>query len=221
MACTGGRLVHGARHASVDPVLTPSAVGPGVHRAQRIRTLIIWGKFRSDVITTDHGGRRIASRKAAALLHEQLPPAEFLAHSPCPAADPAEFEPRESSCAKARPTTSDGGCRSTDGGLTWSNPVNGVGFDGQGYDKPWIVCDGTSTSPHYGNCYSEIDSTSAGNAEIMSTSTDGGLTWSTGVKRRVPRAHGCIVEEWLDAGLPDWRIDGWTKAAAANPAADA
>ena len=67
--------------------------------------------------------------------------------------------------------------RSTNGGTTWTNPVNAIGFDGQGYDKQWIVCDDTSTSPHYGNCYIEADITSSGNAEIMSTSTDGGLTW--------------------------------------------
>ena len=68
--------------------------------------------------------------------------------------------------------------RSTDGGQTWGNPVNAVGFDGQGYDKNWTVCDNTSTSPYYGNCYTEADITSSGNAEIMSTSSDGGLTWS-------------------------------------------
>lgn len=67
--------------------------------------------------------------------------------------------------------------RSTDG-VTWQNPVQAVGFDGQGYDKNWITCDTTSTSPHYGNCYIEADITSSGNAEFMSVSTDGGQTWS-------------------------------------------
>ncbi|WP_052432565.1 sialidase family protein [Streptacidiphilus carbonis] len=67
--------------------------------------------------------------------------------------------------------------RSADG-LTWQNPVLAVGNDGQGYDKEWIACDNTSTSPHYGNCYIEADITSSGNQEIMSTSTDGGATWS-------------------------------------------
>jgi hypothetical protein len=68
--------------------------------------------------------------------------------------------------------------RSTDG-LTWQNPIHAVGFDGRGYDKNWIVCDDTSTSPHFGNCYIEADITSSGNAEIMSVSTDGGQTWAT------------------------------------------
>jgi hypothetical protein len=67
--------------------------------------------------------------------------------------------------------------RSTNGGTTWTNPVNAIGFDGQGYDKQWIVCDDTSTSPYYGNCYIEADNTSQGNAELMATSSDGGQTW--------------------------------------------
>lgn len=67
--------------------------------------------------------------------------------------------------------------RSTDGGLTWGSATHAVGFDGQGYDKQWVTCDTTSTSPYYGNCYIEVDNTSTGNSELMSTSTDGGQTW--------------------------------------------
>ena len=45
---------------------------------------------------------------------------------------------------------------SSDGGLTWKPPVvvanaNGGGF----FDKDWIVCDTTATSPFYGHCYNE------------------------------------------------------------------
>ena len=67
--------------------------------------------------------------------------------------------------------------RSSDG-LTWQNPVIAAGNDGQGYDKEWVVCDNTTTSPHYGNCYVEVDITSSANRVIMTTSTDGGATWS-------------------------------------------
>ena len=45
-------------------------------------------------------------------------------------------------------------------------------------DKNWIVCDNTASSPFYGNCYTEWDNHGAGNLLQMSTSTDGGLTWS-------------------------------------------
>ncbi|WP_234376790.1 exo-alpha-sialidase [Streptomyces sp. TP-A0356] len=68
--------------------------------------------------------------------------------------------------------------RSTNG-TSWQNPVMAVGNDGRGYDKEWIVCDNTSSSPYYGNCYIEVDITSSGNAVVMSRSTDGGTTWST------------------------------------------
>lgn len=66
-------------------------------------------------------------------------------------------------------------------GTSWQNPVMAVGNDGKGYDKEWIVCDNTSTSPNYGNCYVEVDVTSSGNAVVMSRSTDGGATWSAPV----------------------------------------
>lgn len=45
-------------------------------------------------------------------------------------------------------------------------------------DKNWLVCDNTSTSPFYGHCYSEWDDTNNGDLLQMSTSTDGGQTWS-------------------------------------------
>jgi hypothetical protein len=66
--------------------------------------------------------------------------------------------------------------RSTDGGFTWENPVN-VGPNVVSSDKNWIVCDSTSTSPYYGNCYVEWDNPATGDQILMSTSTDGGLTW--------------------------------------------
>jgi len=66
--------------------------------------------------------------------------------------------------------------RSTDGGFTWDNPVS-VGPNVISSDKNWIVCDSTSTSPFYGNCYVEWDNPDAGDEILMSTSSDGGLTW--------------------------------------------
>ena len=67
--------------------------------------------------------------------------------------------------------------RSTDGGLTWSNPVVAGTAPGTFWDKTWISCDSWAQSPYYGNCYIEFDDNSAGNAVKMVTSTDGGLTW--------------------------------------------
>jgi hypothetical protein len=70
--------------------------------------------------------------------------------------------------------------RSTDGGLTWGNPiqVNSAGGTNN-QDKNWSVCDDTTTSPFYGHCYTEWDDNGNGNLVQMSTSTDGGLTWGT------------------------------------------
>ena len=63
--------------------------------------------------------------------------------------------------------------RSTDGGLTWGQPVTTSTSSGSFYDKNWITCDTWPQSPHYGNCYQEWDDSTL----YMSTSTDGGLTW--------------------------------------------
>jgi hypothetical protein len=76
--------------------------------------------------------------------------------------------------------------RSTDGGKSWGNPIlTAAGSN----DKNWIVCDNTSTSPHFGNCYTEYDNTASSNLMQMRTSTDGGLTWGPG-RATGDNAHG-------------------------------
>ena len=74
--------------------------------------------------------------------------------------------------------------RSTDDGRTWSRPIsipppvsNSVDLD-----KNWTVCDNNASSPFRGHCYTELDNFGAGDLELMSTSTDGGLTWSTPIR---------------------------------------
>lgn len=62
-------------------------------------------------------------------------------------------------------------------GTTWQNPVS-VGAAGSSSDKNWIVCDSWAGSPYYGNCYLEWDDPSAEDEILMSTSSDGGSTWS-------------------------------------------
>jgi hypothetical protein len=71
--------------------------------------------------------------------------------------------------------------RSTDGGLTWQDPVPVSLGPSSFYDKNWIACDTWPGSPHYGNCYTEWDDNGLGNRLLMSTSTDGGLTWGPAV----------------------------------------
>jgi len=65
--------------------------------------------------------------------------------------------------------------RSTDG-VTWQNPVS-VDASSASSDKNWIVCDSWPLSPHYGNCYTEWDDPATDDGILMSTSSDGGLTW--------------------------------------------
>ncbi len=66
--------------------------------------------------------------------------------------------------------------RSVDG-LNWQTPV-GVDVTSPSSDKNWIACDNWMASPHYGNCYVEWDQSGNGDLILMSTSSDGGLTWS-------------------------------------------
>jgi len=75
--------------------------------------------------------------------------------------------------------------RSTDGGLTWGAPVV-VNASGHFNDKNWTVCDTTPSSPFYGNCYTEFDDNTLGDLILMSTSSDGGLTWGSAL----PTANG-------------------------------
>jgi hypothetical protein len=72
--------------------------------------------------------------------------------------------------------------RSTNGGLSWGNPVNvALAGPGNDYDKNWVACDNHASSPFYGHCYHTWDDFGDGDRILMSTSTDGGLSWSAPV----------------------------------------
>ena len=66
--------------------------------------------------------------------------------------------------------------RSSDG-IHWNNPIYVI--SNQDADKNWIACDNSASSPYYGNCYVEWDNPDYGDLLYMSTSHDGGQTWST------------------------------------------
>lgn len=70
--------------------------------------------------------------------------------------------------------------RSSDGGLTWGKPVVVAAAGPNDYfDKEWVVCDETVNSAYYGHCYVEWDNKNLNSRILMSTSTDGGLTWGS------------------------------------------
>ncbi|MGO9126676.1 MAG: sialidase family protein [Terriglobales bacterium] len=63
-------------------------------------------------------------------------------------------------------------------GIHWGNPVpiDVTHLD----DKNWSVCDNTPTSPYYGHCYTEWDQAYGTGDVLLSTSSDGGQSWSPG-----------------------------------------
>ncbi len=116
--------------------------------------------------------------------------------------------------------------RSLDGGFTWENPVS-IDTAAVSSDKNWIVCDSTSTSPHFGNCYTEWDDPSSG-LILMSTSSDGGQTWgpaigtvnhASGIGGQPPvQPNGTVIVPFEGAGIASFMsTDGgktWTKPVA-------
>jgi BNR/Asp-box repeat len=76
---------------------------------------------------------------------------------------------------------------STDGGATFGAPVQiPPPRSHPNLDKNWTACDNHPASPFYGHCYTEFDNFGQFDTEYMSTSTDGGRTWSAPVS---PQGH--------------------------------
>ncbi len=108
--------------------------------------------------------------------------------------------------------------RSTDGGVTWSEPITVLKGVGTGigpanralfYDKEWLTVDNWPTSPHYGRAY--LVSTKFTNGLfgsyarapiVLSTSDDGGLTWTAPVE--ISGSHpSCTSQSTGSAGECD------------------
>ena len=73
--------------------------------------------------------------------------------------------------------------RSTDG-ATWSNAITALeerAGEGIAFDKNWLGCDNTPSSPFYGRCYLVYTHSAGRDMLAVSWSTDGGLTWSVPV----------------------------------------
>ncbi len=65
--------------------------------------------------------------------------------------------------------------------LNWGNPIAVSATPDA--DKQWITCDNSAGSPFFGHCYMEWDDPSkpANGLIWLSTSSDGGMTWSAAV----------------------------------------
>jgi hypothetical protein len=65
-------------------------------------------------------------------------------------------------------------------GTAWTRPVFAIGGTSYApnYDKDWIACDNTVSSPHYGTCYAVVDLHAEDNQLAIATSADGGAVWS-------------------------------------------
>lgn len=53
-----------------------------------------------------------------------------------------------------------------------------AGNENQYYDKDWMACDNSLTSPYYGNCYLQWDDYGRSGLIRMTTSSNGGQSWS-------------------------------------------
>jgi hypothetical protein len=88
---------------------------------------------------------------------------------------------------------------STDGAQTFGEPIIVARADrSQIFDKNWITCDNTPTSPFYGNCYTAWDNDYDDGHNLLrlhaATSVDGGLTWTAATTPRRSRAFAFGVQ---------------------------
>jgi hypothetical protein len=149
----------------------------GVHQTGRFTD---GGSSNVGYVTSNNGG--------ASWIHGFLPGTTVYANPPGPydrATDPAvAYDPKHDVwMANILAMTGTTGKailvnRSTNGGVTFQNPVTVAVSQGTFFDKNWITCDTWASRPFYGNCYVEWDDNALGNLFKMSRSTDGGLTWT-------------------------------------------
>src|SRR5262245_28299809 len=110
--------------------------------------------------------------------------------------------------------------RSPDG-ATWSGAVNAAeeigagGEEGVAFDKDWVGCDNTASSPFYGRCYLVYTHSAASDMLAVRWSDDGGATWSAGADLGARPAVGAFpvirpTGELVVAYL--WELNGFTIA---------
>ena len=114
------------------------------------------------------------------------------------------------------------------GGLTWGSPIEAATATGSAdFDKSWITCDNSVSSPFYGRCYVEYDDYGNGNQVHVAYSDNGsaGGTWTESAMpdrsviggQPVVQPNGTVVmpiDDGFEASLLAFRsVDGgatWT-----------
>ena len=87
------------------------------------------------------------------------------------------------------------GDQSLHGRRDWSNALVAAEEtlpQGIAFDKNWLTCDNTPTSPYFGRCYLAFTHASDEDALAVSTSNDGGLSWSAPTNIGVAPAVGAF-----------------------------
>ena len=102
-------------------------------------------------------------------------------------------------------------------GVHWSKTIIVARIKkGQDFDKDWITCDNSTSSRFYGHCYVEWDVDNQHDLVQMSTSHDGGFSWSpatatstrlraTGGEPVVQPDGNVVVPILASSGLVDFR----------------
>ena len=102
-------------------------------------------------------------------------------------------------------------------GVHWSKTIIVARIKkGQDFDKPWVTCDNSTSSRFYGHCYMEWDVDNQNDLVLMSTSRDGGFSWSpdtptstrlhaTGGEPVVQNNGDVVVPILANSGLVDFR----------------
>jgi hypothetical protein len=171
----------GSQHATE---VEPSAAANGLTIVAAFQTGRFFTHGSSDIgfATSFDGGASWQSGTLPATTHYTLPPGPYDSIS-----DPsAAYDARHATwIVSALPVFFNSNAvpgvvvSTSQDGLTWSSPIGVTAANETTNDKNWIACDNHTASPFYGRCYVEWDSFAGNGTIFMSTSSDGGHTWST------------------------------------------
>jgi hypothetical protein len=143
-------------------------------------------------VTTDDGASWRSGLLPGLTVASRPPGANARASDPVVAYDAAHATWLISTLALEGTSTRLAISRSSDG-LTWDGALAALEeqvAEGIAFDKNWLACDNTSSSPFFGRCYLVYTHSADRDMLAVSWSADGGLTWSIPVDIGVRPAVG-------------------------------